>query len=256
MTRMKQLTLVAIVVTVLATAGLTLAISWASSGGKPTVSPPAEGGSVPTLPGQSPTPSSFPDVNASQAIPSGVTCPDAWLYFDNPVMHYSVCYPADWGFSDFSSPKRFTQVPGESLYSVNLLSPDYFSSWPSSDEERLNSNAVTLTIESFPPGLTRQGCDPTVKIDIAGVGATWCQDTYDLLPGPEVKFAPGGARHTLVVAAPLDRSPEVDPVIPRAAQDSQPTSGYRLLMTMTAPTSRYLTEGTLQWQIIKTLRLD
>ncbi|MGZ6497021.1 MAG: hypothetical protein ACXVD9_12985 [Actinomycetota bacterium] len=57
----------------------------------------------------------------ARAPAPGGRCPQAWSYFDNTVMHYGLCVPPGWGFSDFSSPDPMDAVPVPQLENLHLL---------------------------------------------------------------------------------------------------------------------------------------
>src|SRR5438874_1463486 len=60
-------------------------------------------------------------VPARAPMPVGVKCPEHWSYFDNPLMHYGVCVPPGWGFSDFRSASALDRVPAVELENLHLL---------------------------------------------------------------------------------------------------------------------------------------
>jgi hypothetical protein len=43
-------------------------------------------------------------------VAEGGGCPGNSARFDNPVLHYSMCVPAGWGFTDFSEPGRLDEL--------------------------------------------------------------------------------------------------------------------------------------------------
>src|SRR5205823_7304071 len=54
-------------------------------------------------------------VPAHAAAPTGLACPSGWSYFDNPVMHYGLCIPPGWGFTDFRQTAPLDQIPAPQL---------------------------------------------------------------------------------------------------------------------------------------------
>jgi hypothetical protein len=250
-----------------------LAVTFSQSDGPPalpvgiplTLPPkPQEKAAEPSLPegvGATPiTPQpALPSVAAASVPPLGVTCPPGWAFFDNPVVHYSICYPPGWGFSNFSTANPLSTIPGRELYSLNILSPDAFPYPIGQDvvqsQPDVLQQVISVTAEVFPPGGKREGCAPSTPLTVSGVQGTLCEDIYDILPGPEVRFSPQGSRHTLVVFLPLSRPPELDPEIPQSLAKEQPISGFQLAIYVTGPTSRYQNDPDLQWQIANTVRL-
>ena len=97
-----------------------------------------------------------------------------------------------------------------------------------------------------------------MPVTVSGIDGTWCEDTFDILPGPEVKFSPEGATHTLVVLVPLEQPPDLDllaPDLPPELRESQPKSGWQLYIKVTGLTARFPVEKGLQWQIVQSVRV-
>ena len=194
--------------------------------------------------------------------PVGVSCPPRWLFFDNPALHYSICYPPGWGVTDFSTSGPLTAIPTRQLGSVYIVSPEAFPNpvgipymeLPAGVQAWLEQ-AVTVTIEPFAPGEAREGCYPSTPISISGVQATWCEDVYDILPGPEARFSSEGSRHTLVVFLPLARPPDLHADAPPELREGQPRSGWQLNILVTSQAASYPKGKDLQWQIVGTVRV-
>ena len=204
-------------------------------------------------------------VPVATAPPPGVTCPPDWLFFDNPALHYSICYPPGWGFSDFSTPDPLAAVPVVTLSSVNILSQDafpysadiHYTERPPDVKARLGQT-VTVNVEAFPPGAGLEGCQPSIPVAVGPLSGLFCEDVYDILPGPEVRFSPSGQRHTLRVFLPLPQPPDLDLLardLPSELRDIQPKSGWQLLVSVTGQASRYPVEKDLQWQIVNSIRV-
>jgi len=141
---------------------------------EPPATPPAvpqgkpEEGALPEgTPGPTRAAAEGPPVPVAATPPAGVSCPSGWLFFDNPALHYSICYPAAWGFTDFSTTSPLSAIPARGLGSVNILSADAFpypadvpfTERPPEVQARLEQ-AITVNIESFAPGEAREGCQP------------------------------------------------------------------------------------------------
>lgn len=201
-------------------------------------------------------------VPASSVPPAGVACPPGWLFFDNPVVHYSLCYPSGWGISDFSTPNPLDTIPRKALGDVYILSPEAFPNpvgvdfarSPPDVQARLKE-AITIDVSVFPPGVSSQGCKPSMPVVMSGVRGVECEDTYDILPGPEVQFSPNGSLHTLVIWLPLNRLPEPDPAVPRSVLQEQPSSGFQLAINVTGPVARHFDQGSVPWQVLDTIRV-
>jgi hypothetical protein len=199
----------------------------------------------------------FPDLPARLTPPEG-RCPTAWWFFENPRIGYSICFPDGWGLSDLMTSDRLTMVDGRTASQVNLLSGDAFPylvadrGQPLSEGEvQRMSNFIIITIGAFPPNAEREGCQPRAQISVAGVTGRWCEDTYDILPGPEVRFSPEGTRHTIAFLLPLSRPPLPDPQLPPELRELQQAGDYELYITATTSTTRYKEDTGLIWEVIK-----
>lgn len=83
----------------------------------------------PVGPVSDPTPSGetshieqVPAVNARAALPSGRECPPDWHYFDNPALHYDVCYPEGWGFANVWGKAPAEVLEPHTLHTLDLIS--------------------------------------------------------------------------------------------------------------------------------------
>ena len=70
------------------------------------------------------------DVSAAAPVRDGVSCPAGWLFFDNPVVHYYLCYPPGWGVPDATGFQRLITIPGEQLYGLTFWAQELFAEAP------------------------------------------------------------------------------------------------------------------------------
>lgn len=251
----------AVMVAVLAALGVyVVSLSLAPGQEKPPVSPLPEGLEMASPSGDQPRQAAL-EIPVSVTPTAGVTCPQEWSLFDNPALHYTICYPPGWGFTDFSTSERLSGIPAAALSSVNIASPETFP-YPadvhynrrSADVKARLDRALTINIETFPPGGRLEGCTPNSPVNIGPAKGLFCEDTYDILPGPQVRFSPSGERHTLKVLVPLDRSPDLHLLgVPVSLQQTQPKSGFQLYIKISGQASRWPEEKQIVWQILNTI---
>ena len=203
----------------------------------------------------------LPDtVPTNTSPPSGVTCPEGWHFFDNPVVHYSICYPSGWGFVDYPASEAgirsgpATELPVEELIDVVIWGPGTFPLPPrfdfsneSPETREKFDQAIRVNVSIFATHDERGGCMPSMPITEASGQRVWCEDTYDLLPGPETRFGPDGTRHALVLLMPLTQAIEKTPWVG--------TADFQLYITVISPSVTYPETKSLQWQIIDTVRM-
>src|SRR5438132_687949 len=118
--RLRRYAARALIVVSAAIIGVALAVLAATSDVPSKPGPSAHEGALiaaPIPPPDEPAPSASigGTVPARAPAPAGVTCPADWSYFDNPVVHYGVCVPPGWGFSDFRSSNALDRVPAVEL---------------------------------------------------------------------------------------------------------------------------------------------
>ncbi len=200
---------------------------------------PAETPGLPTL-APTPIPGIPDEVPAATTPPPGVTCPAGWLFFDNPVDHYSICYPPGWGFSNFDTTGPLLTLQARAVSNLHLLSPDSFpmpAGTPyvelAQDVKARLDNSISFEIGGAPPGVVfkADGCQPDTPIDILGVQGLTCLDVYDVLPGPVQQFRPDGSRHTLTLLLPLAQKP--------VSVWGDDTTGFKFLLFATTSSERY-----------------
>lgn len=214
----------------------------------PTTTSEASPPPLPPAPGDEPTVSlsPAPDVPAVAVPPAGVSCPSGWRYFDNPVLHYGVCYPPGWGFTDYSDPDPMTTIPGKQLESLHLASEEAFP-WRTG---RSSFDAITeggmidveLNLLSDGAGASSE-CDPSEPLTAGDLTLLWCEETYNDLGLVD----PTGPIRALKVVVPLRSDP-----LP--TQQDADREGARLLVIARVSVATYSRAVALIWQLAKTVR--
>jgi hypothetical protein len=186
--------------------------------------------------------------------PDDVICPDDWLYFDNPRLRYGFCYPKDWGFVDFDSGNLDTSLSYAELHGVSIWGPEAFpyptgvrdvSELPSEEAARIG-NAVRVVVSWLIPGTLRiDGCQPAERAVEGPPGTVFCEETYDVLPGPEVQFSDQGKAHALKVLIPIG-------MIAPGERDNR----ARLYIKVVSPTDQYRDQPDAEWEIVRTVHLS
>lgn len=187
-----------------------------------------------------------PDTAAITTPPDGISCPSSWYYFDNPVMHYGLCYPPGWGFTDFSQPEPMTVVPGKKLESLHLASKEAFPWSPgrSSFDAIREDGMIDLELDLLPANARPSSeCEPSKTTIVDDLTLLSCEETYDDLGSSD----PAGSIRALKVVVPLRRTPlQTQPEADRA--------GARLLVIARAAVVSYSRVTDLLWQLAKTVR--
>jgi hypothetical protein len=201
-------------------------------------------------------------VPVSTTPPEGVTCPERWLFFDNPVLHYTMCYPEGWGFVDYAASEAgltsgpATMLPRVELSSPVLWGPDLFPLAPRFNfPEELREttlNLINIKIEYLPADLDWQACQPTEPVTVGRVGGNMCEYTYDALPGPEFRLRPDGEWHNLIVLLP----PAQPAWLPADVRVNAPDmEGWVLVIDARSKTNSWNEDSVLIWQMLNTIRL-
>jgi hypothetical protein len=204
--------------------GATAALANAPSAGPPVAAPLT--GSVP----------------ARAPIPAGVTCPTDWSYFDNTVMHYGLCVPPTWGFSDFSSPNPFDRIPAVELESLHLLGNAF--PWHPGDFpfDAIKTGALDVELDILPASVrSSTECEPANKQIVGLLTLLSCEQLYDDAGVP----SSNGVLRALKVVVPLRTAP---------ADGSGDQPGARLLVIARSRATASSKEVTTLWQIVRSIR--
>ncbi len=185
-------------------------------------------------------------VPVASDAPRGVACPNEWTWFDNPVMHYGLCVPPGWGFSDLTVEDPATELPSAQLTNLHLLSANAFPWQPGAAlfdavEER-EVVAIELTLlEADAASVTE--CEPRTPESVGGRTFLTCRQPYDVFGLP----AKAGPTEATKVIVPLDRTPiRMHPL-------AEPT-GARLLAVVRQSTDLRGKEANLAWHVIQSIR--
>lgn len=156
------------------------------------------------------------DDSTVSAVSAGVSCPDGWRGFSNPVARYALCYPSGWGFTDFTTFGPLPSLLTRSLRNLHLVDASAFP-WVAGTRsfDAIASGMIDVELSVLRPGVTIEGeCAPSIAstLDIPGL---FCEQSYDALglpaeTGPvralkfEVPLAADGARLLVVVRTASD----------------------------------------------------
>ncbi|MGZ4140673.1 MAG: hypothetical protein ACXVD8_11995 [Actinomycetota bacterium] len=180
----------------------------------------------------------------ARAPAPGGRCPQAWSYFDNTVMHYGLCVPPGWGFSDFSSPDPMDAVPVPQLENLHLLGNAF--PWVPGRlpfDVIQASGALDVELDLLPADARATGeCEPTDTLLVGLLTFLTCEQTYDANGLPAV----GGLLRALKVIVPLATTPTDD--------QGDDLTGARLLIVCRSRADATLSEVTTLWQIVRSVR--
>lgn len=160
-----------------------------------------------------PTPTAAPRATVA---PSPTTdCPPDWQFFDNTVLHYTICYPPDWGIqSQHSAVAVATLTEQEMTQQVTIAGPGWFPMEPGSTTLDALPSDVRTRAEQAPRVLLNfvgedtqfQGCTPNNARTIAGIEARWCIETFSITAHERAEYTPDGEWRQLKVLVPLRSS--------------------------------------------------
>ena len=199
-------------------------------------------GAVPIAPPDEPTatPPSIDAVAARTEAPAGVDCPDDWSYFDNPVMHYGLCTPPGWGFSDFSAPVPLDRIPAAQLENLHLLGHAFPWHPGTLPFDAVRAGAYDIELDLLPEDATATGeCEPAKRVLVGTVTFLSCEQLYDNAGLPALI----GTLRAIKVIVPLLSEPA----------DGTGTTGARLLVIARARITALPQEVTTLWQIIRSI---
>ncbi|HEX9776446.1 MAG TPA: hypothetical protein VGB83_12820 [Actinomycetota bacterium] len=176
---------------------------------------------------------------------TALTCAGGWTPFANPVVHYGLCIPPGWGFSDFTTTGPMTDIPRRMLNNLHLLSADAFP-WTPGDfpfdlvRERGVVDVELNLLPSDAPASTE--CEPADPRRVGTLTFLTCAQAYDDLGQP----AEAGDVYATKIVVPLVTTPERIGPGPSLA-------GARLLVIVR--TARPMTEEvSLPWRVVDSIR--
>lgn len=182
------------------------------------------------------------------AIPSSRTfsCPAGTRAFQNPALHYRLCYPQDWGFSDFTKPDRLDKIPGVQLENLHLLSSEAFP-WPEGSQPfdvLVQRGAIDVELNLLQPGVrSTDECEPAKARTSGDLTILTCTQAYDVFGVP----AEAGPVTAVKFAVPLVREPT-------SLNTDLELAGSKLLVVVRTATTRALKEGDLGWKLVRSIR--
>jgi hypothetical protein len=180
-------------------------------------------------------------VPARAAAPAGVTCPGGWSYFDNPVMHYGLCIPPGWGFSDFHQASPLDQVPAVQLENLHLLGNAFPWHPGALPFEAVRRGTLDVELDILPAtAQSTDECQPATKKPLGALTVLTCEQPYNDAGLP----AAAGPLRALKVIIPLRSVPS----------DGMPESaGARLLIIARSRAGASSAEVTTLWQIVRSV---
>jgi hypothetical protein len=182
-------------------------------------------------------------IPAESALPRE-SCPDDWRAFDNTAMHYTLCYPPAWGFTELRAPDPLEQLRSVTLGSLRLLN---MFPWKTGDrvfDAVLARGGIVIELNVVPKDAPLDPVNPACALAsrvIEGTTFDACEESIDATTGQR---APLGPLHVLRVAVPLLRTPER--ITAKAPQAS------RLMIVVRSQAARFQEEASLIWQIVRT----
>jgi len=167
--------------------------------------------------------------------PTGVTCPTNWSYFDNPVMHYGLCIPPGWGFSDFRASDPLERIPSVMLENLHLLGNAFPWRPGTMPFDAVRQGATDIELDVLPPDASSgDECLPSTKHLLGILSVLSCEQLY----GDDGLPAATGLLRALKVIVPLRTGPADEP-------------GARLLLIARTRTTSSPAEVTTLWQIVQ-----
>jgi hypothetical protein len=216
--------------------GIFALVATSEEGSKPGPVPQREGGIA-----ASPAATGLAGTDTEQTIaalatrPAGVTCPTEWSYFDNPVMHYGLCVPPTWGFSDFRGADPLDRIPNVQLENLHLLGNAFPWRPGTMPFDAVRQGATDIELDVLPPDTQAvDECEPSTKKLLGFLAVLTCEQLYDEAGMPAVS----GTLRAIKVVVPL-RTPPVD------------EPGARLLIIARTRASASLGEVSTLWQIVQ-----
>ena len=188
-------------------------------------------------------PPSVPTVVASNRT---FSCPGGAYAFHNPALHYRLCYPDDWGFTDFGREDRLDTIPGAQLENLHLVSGEAFpwevGSYPF--DAVTEKQAIDVELNLLQPGVVARGeCEPSKARASGELQILTCTQAYDTLGQP----SDAGPITAVKFVVPLLRTPV-------SANTRLDLNGSRLLVIVRTSTARALKEVDLGWQLVRSIR--
>jgi len=181
-------------------------------------------------------------VPARAPIRAGVACATGWSYFDNPVMHYGLCVPPGWGFSDFRSANALDRIPAVELEDVHLLGNAFPWQPGTLPFDAIKAGALDIELDALPASVrSRTECEPATEQIVGLFTFLSCEQQYDDAGLPSSR----GALRALKVIVPLLTQP---------AGGSGDLSGARLLVIARSRALASVREVTTLWQIVRSVR--
>jgi len=174
-------------------------------------------------------------VPARASTPDGVTCPAGWSYFDNPAVHYGLCVPPGWGFSDFRGTDPLDRIPSAMLESLHLLGNAFPWRPGTLPFDAVRQGATDIELDVMPAASSSvDECQPSTKRVLGLLSVLTCEQLY----GADGLPAATGSLRAFKVIVPLPTGPAGEP-------------DARLLIVARTRTAASPAEVTTLWQIVQ-----
>jgi len=237
----------ALIIASIATISVGLAVLAATSDEPSKPGPVAREGALIGTP--NPPPDETPPVStvggtvpARAPLPAGVACSTGWSYFDNTVMHYGLCVPPGWGFSDFRSANALDRIPAVELENVHLLGNAFPWRPGILPFDAIKAGAFDIELDALPASVrSSTECEPATKQIVGLFTFLSCEQLYDDAGLPSSR----GALRALKIIVPL---------LTQQAGSSGDLSGGRLLVIARSRVLASVREVTTLWQIVRSIR--
>ena len=176
-------------------------------------------------------------VPARAAAPTDIACPSGWSHFDNPVMHYGLCVPPGWGFTDFRQAAPLDQIPARQLENLHLLGNAFPWRPGSLPFDAVSQGAFDVELDVLPASAqSSDECQPMIRKQLGTSSVLTCEQSYDNAGMPAAK----GSLRALKVIIPLRSAPLDEP-------------GARLLIIARSRAGASSAEVTTLWQIVQSV---
>jgi hypothetical protein len=141
-------------------------------------------------------------------VKHGIACARGWSFFDNPALHYGICLPPGWGFTELDSTAPLERIRSRTLANLRVFSPDAFP-WHPGDRpiDAIVARGIQeIELDLLEPGAAASTeCEPSTPLAVAARTFLTCEQTYDALGIPAVV----GVARAIKVVVPLVRAADL-----------------------------------------------
>jgi hypothetical protein len=156
-------------------------------------------------------------------------------------MHYGLCIPPGWGFSDFRSAGALDQVPAVQLENLHILGNAFPWHPGSLPFDAIKTGALDVELDVLPASVrSSTECEPANEQLVGLLKLLTCEQLYDEAGMPSA----AGSLRALKAIVPLRSAP---------ADGSGDLADARLLVIARSRTSASVGEVTTLWQIVRSI---